>query len=84
MIELVIASIFLVLLIFMLLYRIVKGPTNSDRLVALESVFIVFAAILVLLGTYFNRVVYVDAALVLGIFGFAGTLMIAKHLGGKS
>lgn len=84
MIELVIASIFLILLVFILIYRIVKGPTEGDRLVALESVFIIVAAILVLLGTYFNRVAYVNVALVIGIFGFCGTLMLAKYLGGKS
>ncbi|MFD1038559.1 Na(+)/H(+) antiporter subunit F1 [Virgibacillus byunsanensis] len=66
--------------LLLLLYRVVVGPTNPDRAVALDAIGInlmgltALAAIL-LVTTKFN-----DVILLIGILLFIGTLAIAKYI----
>ncbi|MFQ5837461.1 MAG: monovalent cation/H+ antiporter complex subunit F [Thermoplasmata archaeon] len=62
------------------LYRFVKGPSIPDRVVALEAIVSMVVALLVL-NSYLQRSsLYMDAALVLSIFGFISTVAMAKYL----
>lgn len=62
------------------LYRFLRGPSLPDRVVALEGVVGVVAALLVLHAYFRESALYIDAALVLSIFGFISTVVIAKYL----
>jgi multicomponent Na+:H+ antiporter subunit F len=62
------------------LYRFVKGPSLPDRVVALEAVVSMVVALLVLNSYLLRSSVYIDAALVLSIFGFISTVAIAKYM----
>jgi multisubunit Na+/H+ antiporter MnhF subunit len=64
----------------LLLYRFLKGPSIPDRVVALEAVVAVVIALLVLNAYFLGSSLYIDAALVLSIFGFISTVAIAKYL----
>lgn len=71
---------FMVLAIVPCIYRIIKGPTIPDRVIALDAMTTV---IVVMLGIYsFDRgsVFFMDVALVLSIIAFVGTVTIAKYL----
>jgi multicomponent Na+:H+ antiporter subunit F len=66
--------------ILMLLYRTIKGPTNPDRAIALDSIGINLIAMAALLAiqlrtTYFNEII-----LLIGILAFIGTIAIAKFI----
>lgn len=63
-----------------ILYRFVKGPSIPDRVVALEALVSIIVALLVLNTFYQGSSLYIDAALVLSIFGFISTVAIAKYL----
>ncbi|MFQ6012953.1 MAG: monovalent cation/H+ antiporter complex subunit F [Thermoplasmata archaeon] len=63
-----------------LFYRFLKGPSVPDRVVALEAVVALVVALLVLNAYFLDSSVYIDAALVLSIFGFISTVAIAKYL----
>jgi multicomponent Na+:H+ antiporter subunit F len=70
----------MVLAIVPCIYRIIKGPTIPDRVIALDAMTTV---IVVMLGIYsFDRgsVFFMDVALVLSIIAFVGTVTIAKYL----
>lgn len=74
------AIIFMVLAIIPCIYRIIKGPTIPDRVIALDAMTTV---IVVMLGVYsFDQgsVFFMDVALVLSIIAFVGTVTIAKYL----
>ncbi|MDW7731284.1 MAG: cation:proton antiporter [Methanolobus sp.] len=74
------AIIFMVLAIIPCIYRILKGPTIPDRVIALDAMTTV---IVVMLGVYsFDQgsVFFMDVALVLSIIAFVGTVTIAKYL----
>lgn len=62
--------------------RFVKGPTAADRTVALDTLTTIFVAAFVLLAFVFSRFIYIDVALVYGVLGFIGVLVIARYLEG--
>ncbi|MDI3539309.1 MAG: multicomponent Na+:H+ antiporter subunit [Methanolobus sp.] len=62
------------------LYRIAFGPTIADRVVGLDALTLV---IVVILGAYSyvqESSFFLDAALVMAIIGFIGTIAIARYL----
>ena len=75
--------IFLVIIgggIFLCFLRMLKGPTPSDRAVALDTLSTVTTALLVLLGYIFGRKVYLDVSLVYAVLTFVGSVAIARFL----
>ncbi|MGP4041777.1 Na(+)/H(+) antiporter subunit F1 [Gracilibacillus sp. D59] len=76
----IVCIIVITISITLLLYRVVKGPTNPDRAVALDAIGInlmgmagLFAIIIV--TTRLN-----DVILLIGILLFIGTIALAKYL----
>ena len=63
-----------------LVYRFLRGPSVPDRVVALEAVVALVVGLLVLNAYFLGSSLYIDAALVLSIFGFISTVAIAKYL----
>ncbi len=62
--------------------RFVKGPTASDKVVALDTMTTTFVSVLVLLGYLFQRFIYVDVSLIYAVLGFIGVIIIARYLEG--
>lgn len=62
------------------LYRVLRGPTVWDRLLgsALFSSKVIIIAILI--GSLIDRSFAVDIALIYAVFGFLGTIMIARFV----
>jgi len=60
--------------------RMLKGPTASDRAVALDTVTTVTIAFLVVLGYVFDRYIYLDVSLVYAVLMFVGSVAIARFL----
>ena len=80
--------IFYIALFFMMVgvalaaVRFVKGPTAGDRSVALDTLTTIMVAALVLLAYVFDRYIYLDVALVYGVLGFIGVIVLARYLEG--
>ena len=62
--------------------RFVKGPTVSDRAVALDTLTIISISFIVLIALKSNRVIYLDVALVYSILSFVGIMAIARYIEG--
>jgi multicomponent Na+:H+ antiporter subunit F len=60
--------------------RMLKGPTVVDRAVALDTVTTVTTGLLVLLGFFYQRYLYLDVALVYAVLMFIGSVTIARFL----
>ena len=71
---------FIILGMIFAFIRFAKGPTAADRTVAVDSFTTIGVAALVLLGYLFQRFIYIDVALVYGVLGFIGVLVIARYL----
>lgn len=62
------------------LYRLLRGPDAPDRIIALDTAYVNSIALLVLYGINEGTTVYFEAALLIALFGFVGTAMLAKYL----
>ena len=78
MFELVV--IILLLSISISLYRFLKGPTLSDRVVAFDAISIISVSLLVVLALYYQREFYLDIALVFGLIGFLGATIFGRYI----
>ncbi len=71
----------LVTLAFLLSFaRLLKGPDLPDRILALDTLYINAIALLVLLGIHFRSALYFEAALLIAVMGFVGTIGLSKYL----
>ncbi len=70
---------FLIGSIVVSLVRVLIGPTVADRMTALNMVSAQILAILVIIAVRQGRSSYLDVALVYDIFGFIGTLAMARY-----
>jgi multicomponent K+:H+ antiporter subunit F len=61
-------------------WRMFKGPTAPDRVLALDTLYINALALLVALGVWLNTVLYFEVALLIGLLGFVGTVCVATFM----
>jgi multicomponent Na+:H+ antiporter subunit F len=61
-------------------YRVVRGPTVPDRVVALDTIGTNVVAIAVLFALATNRGFFVDVSIVLAIIGFISTIAVARYV----
>jgi multicomponent K+:H+ antiporter subunit F len=61
-------------------FRLAAGPTLPDRILALDTLYVNAIAFLVMFGLRIDNPVYFETALLIAMFGFAGTVALAKHL----
>jgi multicomponent K+:H+ antiporter subunit F len=61
-------------------WRLFRGPDAPDRILALDTLYINTIAILVLLGIYLGSALYFEAALLIALMGFVGTVALCKYL----
>lgn len=61
------------------LVRLVKGPALPDRIVALDTLYINAVALLMLIGIRLASSIFFEAALIIAMMGFAGTVALCKH-----
>ena len=61
-------------------WRLWRGPTTADRIVALDTMYINAVALLVLLGIVRGSTLYFESALLIALLGFVGTVALAKYV----
>ena len=61
-------------------WRLLRGPSAPDRILALDTLYINTIALLILLGLRLNSALYFEAALLIAVIGFVGTLALCKYL----
>lgn len=60
--------------------RLLIGPSLLDRVLALDTLYINAIALLVVVGVRMENLVYFDAALLIALFGFVGTVAVARFV----
>jgi multicomponent K+:H+ antiporter subunit F len=61
-------------------WRLLRGPGLPDRILALDTMYINALALLVLLGIRLDTALYFEAALLIAMLGFVGTVVLSKHV----
>ena len=62
------------------LWRLLRGPSLPDRILALDTMYINAIALLVLYGIAQESSLYFEAALLIAVMGFVGTVALSKYL----
>lgn len=62
------------------LWRVLRGPEVTDRIIALDTLYINTIALLVLHGIHLGSAIYFEAALLIAMMGFIGTVALCKYL----
>lgn len=62
------------------LWRVLRGPTAQDRVLALDMIYVIGMLIMLVLGIRHASDLYFEAALLIALFGFVGSAAMAKFL----
>lgn len=63
-----------------LIYRVIKGPSVPDRVIALDGIGINLAGTVAILSMLLRTSAFLDIILLLGILSFIGTAAFSKYL----
>ena len=66
--------------ILLALSRLLRGPSAPDRILALDTLYVNGLALTILLGIKLGTTIYFEAALVIAMLGFVGTVALAKYI----
>jgi multicomponent Na+:H+ antiporter subunit F len=75
-----IAIVITLLSMLISLIRFLKGPHKVDRIISFDVTTISSIALIGFLATITEKIIYLDVALVYGILGFLGVIIVARYL----
>jgi multicomponent K+:H+ antiporter subunit F len=61
-------------------WRLLRGPEATDRVLALDTLYIDAVALIILLGLRWGTGLLFEAALIVAMLGFASTVALARYL----
>jgi len=76
-------SVVLVTMVLLMLpcgWRAWRGPTTADRLLAIDLIATLLAALMVVLALLFEQGILVEVALAIGALSFIGTVAISRYI----
>jgi len=73
---------FLLLSIFLVIIRVLKGPTAPDRVVGLDTINTIVIVSMIVFGAATKNIIYIDVAIIYALLSYISTLFIAKYLEG--
>ena len=79
-VEMLIMAVAFAFLAFLNLYRLVKGPSAADRMVAGDSIDVLVCCAMVLYSLYSGRGIYLDIAVICALLGIVDTMLVGRYL----
>lgn len=61
-------------------WRLLRGPSAADRVLALDTLYVNVVAFVVLLGIRQGTGLYFEAALMIALLGFVSTVALGRYL----
>ena len=74
------ALVILALALVCATFRIIRGPRAQDRVLGMDTLYLNGMLIAVVFGVRTGSDLYFEAALIIGMLGFAATVALAKFL----
>ncbi len=65
------------------LFRVIRGPSPADRIVAVDILGILSVGVLALIGLHYDQGFFMDIALIWALLSFVASLAFAKILEGR-
>ena len=60
--------------------RLVRGPRAQDRVLSLDTLYVIVMMLLLTFGIQTGRTLYFETALIIAMLGFASTVALSKFL----
>jgi multicomponent Na+:H+ antiporter subunit F len=77
------ASVWMALLLLASVYAVIRIPSTTGRILALDTLTLVMVGILVLFVDAFRTPYFLDAALILALLAFVSTVAAARYHSGR-
>lgn len=61
-------------------WRLLKGPSIPDRILALDTLYLNTVTLIIVLGLYLNNNLLFEAALLVAMLGFVSTVALARYV----
>ncbi|MFC0242997.1 K+/H+ antiporter subunit F [Rhodopseudomonas telluris] len=74
------AQVMLVVAMGCATYRVLSGPRAQDRVLGLDTLYVNAMLLMLTIGIRTGSSVYFEAALIIALLGFVGTVALAKFL----
>jgi multicomponent K+:H+ antiporter subunit F len=68
------------LALLLTLGRLLRGPSVLDRLLALDTLYVLAMAVLIVVGIALRDSVYFEVGLLIAVFGFVGTVAASRYV----
>lgn len=75
-----ISSAVLAVCLLLCAWRLLRGPSAIDRVLAIDTLYLNAVALVVLLGIRWQTPLLFEAALLVAMLGFASTVAMARYL----
>lgn len=75
-----VAQVMLTLAMGLAVWRIVYGPRAQDRVLGMDTLYLNGMLLILVFGIRTGSPLYFEAALIIGLLGFAATVALAKFL----
>ncbi len=79
-VSITIAASMITIAMLMNLFRLLRGPDMPDRILALDTMYINAVALIVIGCIALNTKIYFEAALLIAMMGFVGTVALSKYI----
>jgi multicomponent Na+:H+ antiporter subunit F len=66
--------------LFLTLWRLIKGPTLPDRVVALDLLAVIAVGLIATYAIDLDQPVFIDVAIVVALVAFLGTVAFAQYV----
>lgn len=66
--------------VLLIVFRLLKGPDLPDRILALDTLYVNGAALLIVFGIQTGSALYFESALLIAALGFVGTVSLCKFI----
>ena len=60
--------------------RLLRGPHMPDRILALDTLYVNVVALVILLGVRWHTAILFEAALIVAMLGFVGTVAMSRYI----
>jgi multicomponent Na+:H+ antiporter subunit F len=64
----------------LVVYRLIRGPKNADRIIGLDLMSVLVVALVALLAIFTGESVFLDVAIAYALVAFLGTVAFARYL----
>jgi multicomponent Na+:H+ antiporter subunit F len=74
------AVVMISIAVFLVLIRVIWGPSLPDRVVAVDLLGITAVCLMIVAAAHAKEAAFLDAAVVIALLGFLGTIAYARYI----